>query len=271
MKCMRFELLALTAAFFGFVAPTSGADLDLLNCFDDRGGPAGLDFGLHRRADGDSLRLVVAVSGGRGGRVDWEAVLGEGLQALEGQTSGLGGGDHAIEVKCLRWGEFSIVGRVTVQRDSLNSGVLARELRFRATPESLVVNDSRRTLEKVWTRDGIRYVQVECIWLPLDTGEPAGSPLARALDRRPAPLRAVPARSAALGAGKPAVEVRVIVAVDRAGRVKATRYMGMADPPARAVIDAALAAAREWTFPPATSEGHPASALYEIWVPVTPP
>lgn len=271
MKRVSVVSLVVVVVLAGLGVPSRGAELSLRSCFDDPSGPAGFNLMLHRRADGDSLRLLISVGGGRGGRVNWEAVLGEGLQALEGQTSGLGGGGHAIEVKCLRWGEFSIVGRVTVQWDSLNSGVLAGELRVRVTPDSVVELGSIRTLEKVWTRDGVRHVQVECIWLPLDAGEPAGSPLARALDRRPAPLRAVPARSAALGAGKPTVEVRVIVAVDRAGRVKATRYMGMADAPARAVIDAALAAAREWTFPPATSEGHPASALYEIWVPVTPP
>lgn len=278
MRCAVRARVLFVLALFTCMPQVAVASEELLDCFED-GGPVGLAFMIHRRAEGDSLRLLVNASAGGSatGHASWEVTLGEGLQAVEGATSGDGSptnvsGRHLIEVRCDRWGDFTMIGRVRTAADSLNSGMLVVEWRFRATPESLIVQSTGRTLEHEWVRNGVHHGLVGSFWLPLDTGEAAASSSAQGVVKRPKPLHSVSGRSGSVGALVTAIDVRVIVAVDRAGRVKAARYMGMLPKdPAPQVVEAALAAARQWTFSPAVSQGQPVSALYEIWVPVTAP
>ncbi len=248
---------------------------DLLDCRDEAG-PVAVDLALARRGDG-GVRLTAIVSAGRGARASafWALEPDSGLRVVSGETGGGGtasevSGRHVVDFACERWGEFHVVARVLQRSDSLNSGLVARELSFRITPDSLVVDPEKRRVEQEWVLAGTSLRQVDCWWLPLDRGESGSFAASQHLVSRPTPRTAVPASSTDLGARSGATEARVVVAVDRAGRVKAAKFMDLwPGEPTPSTIDAVLEAAGRWTFAPAVVEGEPVSALYEIWVPLT--
>ncbi len=259
-------------------APARARVDDLLDCR-DRDRPIALELSLARGDTPNDLVLTVNVSAGRGtrGYASWAVEPGDGLDVVGGETGDSGSpsdlsGRHMLELGCDHWGNFSLLVRALQRSDSLNSGLVARELRFRVTADSLVVDPDEPTTEQEWLVSGAYYRVVDCWWLPLDPGESASFDPDERLVSRPKAVRAVPGSGADLGARSGSNEARVIVAVDRRGHVKASRYMdlwpGDATPEA---VRSALDAAEQWTFPPAVVDGQAVSAVYEIFVPLTAP
>lgn len=212
----------------------------------------------------------------------WSIELPEDIVLVSGSTSGFGGtgsirGVHPFRVKPLRWGTFMLRGTFRTAVDSLNwtGHDFVGELRI--APDSLVYR--RHPLPygiiNQWhVVAGVHHRRFwpRGTWLPLDPGE--SEEIEPGFDERsfkspPQASKKVFGATAEATAEDSTVFVPVLVAVDRNGGVKDVyTHMRVFR---RVILDAAVEAARQWTFPPSKSYGLPASALYEIQVPVTVP
>jgi hypothetical protein len=185
------------------------------------------------------------------------------------------GVDHA-SVRCEHWGDFEVWAHLHAAEDSLNWSGGSFCLLVHVTQESLTVNKYPFPFGHVRRRtvvDGVHYREQNFMLIPLDPGEDeeVAPGLASAANLQSAPVihKEAAARAYATVSDS-TIEVRVWVAVDREGRVKAVRpYDPNPEPgiPADAKA-AALDAAQKWTFTPAQSLGRPVSMLYLIRVPV---
>ncbi len=217
-------------------------------------------------------------------RGEWRIQLPEGLELVSGALQGSGltrdiKGGHDARVRCIRWGTFVVRGWFRTGMDSLNWTSHDYQVELRATPDSfeyretpsppLNVTNWKHVLGGVHHR-GVRWVGL--LWLPLDPGE--SEAVEPGFDERnlksPPPALHKASASVAQAAGQDSVvSMPVLVAVARNGTVKGvyTHMRGTHN----AILEAAVEAARQWTFTPAKSFGQPASALYEIRVPVRAP
>ena len=209
-------------------------------------------------------------------RSEWRIELPEGLELVHGSLGGGGltrevRGEHTALLRCTRWGTFEVRGWFRSGLDSLNWTSHEYLGDLRVTPDSFEYKLRSPILNEKHVLGGIHHRSTGWVWLPLDPGE--SETVEPGFDERnqKSPPPALQKASGVLPGAvskDSSVTVMVRVAVDREGRVKDVyaRRVAAFHPPE--VIDAAVEAARHWTFTPAKSFGRPASALYSIGVPV---
>ncbi len=211
-----------------------------------------------------------------GWRGEWRLQLPDGLQLVDGQVGGSGltheiEGLHVARIHCTHWGTFIVHGWFRTGLDSLNWTSHEYQAEVRVTRDSFSYHVVAPALDQKHVVGGVHHRSTGWVWLPLDPGE--SETVEPGFDERnqKSPPPALHKASGVLPGAvskDSSVTVMVRVAVDREGRVKdvyARRVAGFHPPE---MIDAAVEAARRWTFPPAKSYGRPASALYSIGVPV---
>ena len=246
--------------------------------------PASMSTHWLRYDGSDTLNLSTSVFFSEtceGWSGEWRILLPEGLELVEGRVEGSGltsliKGLHIARVRCTRWGTFVIRGWFRTGLDSLNWTSHNYQVEVRATPDSFEYRHLPSPPLNVtnWKHvlGGIHHRSTGWVWLPLDPGE--SETVEPGFDERnqKAPPPALHKASGAVAGAvtqDSVVSMPVLVAVARDGTVKDvyTHIRGVHN----AVLAAAIEAARRWTFTPAKSFGQPASALYEIRVPVRAP
>ena len=243
--------------------------------------PASMEIFMSRQRSSDTVDVEVVVyfnSPCTNWRGEWRIWPMDGLEPVAGalQESGTTAdiiGTHFARLRCTRWGEFEIRGFFGTAVDSLNRTSHEYRVTFRASPDSFVYTRHMEvaSASRQHVLGGIHHRSTGWVWLPLDPGE--SEQVEPGFDERnhKSPPPALQKASGVLPGAvskDSSVTVMVRVAVDREGRVKDVyaRRVAAFHPPE--VIDAAVEAARHWTFTPAKSFGRPASALYSIGVPV---
>lgn len=243
--------------------------------------PAGVDLSILRLRDTDTLRVRVRAgfdaSYGRSG--EWSVAVPPGMSYVSGLTNARGAkrdveGSFDLYLRCDRWGDFEITATMSAVHDSLNFVRNDYRAVVHITADSFVVRDHpypNGFLLKQYVVDGIHYRRHGPWWLPLDPGETADIELGFDSESRLASPPTLHAESAeqATRAGRDTVfGVPIYVAVDRTGRVKLARLNVRHECIPAPIQQAALVAAQNWRFKPATSLGRPVTTLYLINVSV---
>ena len=243
--------------------------------------PASMNMVLSRKHPGsDTLSLGPAIhfaSPCTQWQGQWSVTLPEKMVLVDGLLHGSGLTDeirglHEARVRCSQWGNFTIRASFRTGIDSLNWTSHECLVDLRVTPDSFEYRVVAPSLNKHHVLGGIHHRSTGWVWLPLDPGE--SEEVEPGFDERnhKSPPPALHKASGAVAGATDqdsVVSMPVLVAVGRDGTVKDvyTHIRGVHN----AVLEAAVQVARKWTFTPAKSFGQPASALYEIRVPVHAP
>ena len=117
--------------------------------------------------------------------------------------------------------------------------------------------------------DGVHYRRDGPWWVPLDPGEEVIEPATHPRVGEAPTLYAERGVRPMSLSDSSSVDVPVLVAVNRAGRVKDAQPYGLQRGISEASKRVAIAAAWKWRFAPAMTKGQPISTIYVIMVPVS--
>jgi hypothetical protein len=237
--------------------------------------PASIDLFVYRVGVSDTIRLTQNVNVRYGGAATWrwKTILPAGLSVLSGtieEDAGRLSVSKAYEalIRCEQWGRFEILGSITATSDSANWITDDVRLILHATEDSFYVSRNGH-VRLEYVVDGVHYRREGGWWAPLDPGEELIEPVTHPKVGEAPTLHAERAVRPMSSSDSSSVDVPVLIAVSRAGRVKDAQVYG----PQRGISEAskrvAIAAAWRWRFAPAMSKGQPISAIYVIMVPVS--
>lgn len=238
--------------------------------------PAGIELMIQRLGSSDTIKVqsLVHVDPGWLTTCKWKVTLPESVTPLVGDFTRAGpcsttAGVFEALVRFDRWGEFEIRGNLFAARDSSNWITdVTREV-IRISRDTIDVDRyAHKRYEYVvdgthYRRGGIPW------WTPMDPGEDlAVAPnFLYQNPEHPPTIHAERALRKGLSVNAPTVEVPVLVAVGRNGRVKDALLYGWQRGIPEDAKPAALAAAMKWRSAQVRSLGHSVSALYLIKVP----
>ncbi len=272
MRIQWFALLALLSADAMF--RTAAVPQRVLRGIDEV--PVSIDLFVRRIGASDTIAVkqIVNVRYEHPTRGKWSTGLPQGLTLCSGVTDGEGNRAevsrvHEALVRCDGWGSFEMRGSLFAAVDSANWAADESFISFILTPDTFgVVKYGHVRFDCVV--DGVHYRRQGVWWTPLDPGEAVIEPSTRPRVGEAPTVHVERAVRPMSSTDSSSVEIPVLVAVSRAGRVKDAQPYGLLRGVSEASKQAAVAAAWKWRFAPAMSKGQPISMIYVIKVPVSP-
>lgn len=271
MRALVATLVALVA-----VSVTAGAEFStqrILRQKDDV--PASIDLLLHRVGVSDTILLTQVINVRYEGAATWKwrSILPAGLIKVSGtveEDAGKLAVSKACEalIRCERWGSFEILASIVATVDSAHWTADDVRLILRVTKDSFYISRNGH-VQFEYVVDGVHYRAEGGWWVPLDPGEEVIEPATHPRVGEAPTLYAERAVRPMSLSDSSSVNVPVLVAVNRAGRVKDAQPYGLQRGISEASKRVAIAAAWKWRFAPAMTKGQPISTIYVIMVPVS--